>query len=145
LDGRPKQSFNKNAVLFNRKTIGKMKVKIDTKEKFHVINILEPVLTANMTGELEEMLQYCVTGDVKNIILNLQETNHVEADMAIFLLKAQQHAYDKHHSFVLCALPKSLMEWLDKEEYLELMNITPTESEAWDIVQMEEIEREMFD
>jgi hypothetical protein len=25
------------------------------------------------------------------------------------------------------------------------MNITPTESEAWDIVQMEEIERELMD
>jgi hypothetical protein len=24
------------------------------------------------------------------------------------------------------------------------MNVTPTESEAWDIVQMEEIERELF-
>jgi len=24
------------------------------------------------------------------------------------------------------------------------MNVTPTESEAWDIVQMEEMEREMF-
>jgi hypothetical protein len=34
---------------------------------------------------------------------------------------------------------------LEKEELLELMNITPTESEAWDIVQMEEIERELLD
>jgi len=25
------------------------------------------------------------------------------------------------------------------------MNVTPTESEAWDIVQMEEIERELMD
>jgi len=27
---------------------------------------------------------------------------------------------------------------------LDLLNVTPTESEAWDIVQMEEIEREML-
>jgi anti-anti-sigma regulatory factor len=121
-----------------------MKVKIDTKEKFHVINIQEPVLTANMTGELDEILQNAWLGDVKNIILTLRETSHVEPDVALFLLKAQQHAYEQHHSFVLCELPKSLTEWLDNEEYLELMNITPTESEAWDIVQMEEIEREMF-
>ena len=26
-----------------------------------------------------------------------------------------------------------------------MLNITPTESEAWDIVQMEEIERELLD
>ena len=27
----------------------------------------------------------------------------------------------------------------------EVMNVTPTESEAWDIVQMEEIERELME
>jgi Trp operon repressor len=36
-------------------------------------------------------------------------------------------------------------ETFDKEELLELLNSTPTESEAWDIVQMEEIERELLD
>jgi hypothetical protein len=37
-----------------------------------------------------------------------------------------------------------LEDQLDKWELLELLNITPTESEAWDIVQMEEIERELL-
>jgi hypothetical protein len=36
-------------------------------------------------------------------------------------------------------------EFFEKTELLELLNITPTESEAWDIVQMEEIERELLD
>jgi len=30
-------------------------------------------------------------------------------------------------------------------ELLDFLNHTPTESEAWDIVQMEEIERELLD
>ena len=34
---------------------------------------------------------------------------------------------------------------LEELELLEEMNITPTETEAWDIVQMEEIERELMD
>jgi hypothetical protein len=34
---------------------------------------------------------------------------------------------------------------LDKTGLLEIMNVTPTESEAWDIIQMEEIERELMD
>ena len=29
--------------------------------------------------------------------------------------------------------------------WLVFLNVTPTESEAWDIVQMEEIERELLD
>ena len=34
---------------------------------------------------------------------------------------------------------------LKKSSLLELMNVTRTESEAWDIIQMEEIERELMD
>ena len=33
---------------------------------------------------------------------------------------------------------------LDEKDLLEMMNVTLTETEAWDIVQMEEIERELL-
>ena len=33
---------------------------------------------------------------------------------------------------------------LKKQDLFDLLNITPTESEAWDIVQMEEVERELL-
>jgi hypothetical protein len=43
-----------------------------------------------------------------------------------------------------CKFQPSVEEFLEKNEFLEEMNVTPTESEAWDIVQMEEIERDLF-
>jgi hypothetical protein len=46
---------------------------------------------------------------------------------------------------VVCAISDALFDILDKTDYAELLNMTPTESEAWDIVQMEEIERELLD
>ena len=45
----------------------------------------------------------------------------------------------------VCELQKEIEDKLHKMELLEVMNTTPTESEAWDIVQMEEIERELLD
>ena len=57
----------------------------------------------------------------------------------------QGQFYDKNTSFVLCAISDGLFDTLDKTDYAELLNMTPTESEAWDIVQMEEIERELLD
>ncbi len=33
-----------------------MQVKIDTKEKFHAITVIEAILAANMTEELEKCL-----------------------------------------------------------------------------------------
>ena len=44
-----------------------------------------------------------------------------------------------------CCMQPAVEEWLDAQGLLEIMNVTPTESEAWDIVQMEEIEREFLD
>ena len=61
------------------------------------------------------------------------------------LANAQQSYYDNNTSFVICCLSDGLQEVLDLTEYAELLNMTPTETEAWDIVQMEEIERELLD
>ena len=61
------------------------------------------------------------------------------------LVKLQQSFYEQNASFVVCSLQPAVEESLDKTGLLELMNITPTETEAWDIIQMEEIERELMD
>ncbi len=120
-----------------------MNVKIDTKEKFHVISILEPELTANMTEEMQKLFNSSRQNEVKNIVLNLKGIFSIDEPMAACLLNEQNLAYENGLSFVICCLEKPLEEWLDKAELLELMNVTPTESEAWDIIQMEEIEREL--
>ncbi len=121
-----------------------MKVKIDTKEKFHVITIEEPFLAANMTEELEECLLSFLDGSVKNIVLNVQQVGRLDTASAESLVKIQQTFYENNHSFVICEFQPETEAYLDKEGLLEIMNITPTESEAWDIVQMEEIERELL-
>lgn len=121
-----------------------MLVKLDTKEKFHVITILEPVITANMTEELQGTFDACTQNGVKNIILNLENVSEMELEAALKLCNMQQNSYENNHSFVFCSIQKDVEKWLDSQELLELMNVTPTESEAMDILQMEEIEREMF-
>ena len=121
-----------------------MQVKIDTKEKFHVITIQEPGLYANMTEELIQSLEALTQKDVKNIVLRCIEINEIELKPAEAILTLQQKAYENNRSFVICELNPEVEAFLEKEGVLELMNVTPTESEAGDIVQMEEIEREMF-
>ncbi len=122
-----------------------MQVKIDTKEKFHVITLLDPQIPANMTEELQQSLTHYLQQDVKNVVLNMGKVEGMELQAAEALIKVQQSFYENNASFVICALQPSVEEWLDKEQLLEIMSATPTESEAWDIVQMEEIERELLD
>jgi anti-anti-sigma factor len=122
-----------------------MQVKIDTKEKFHVITVSDATLSASMTVELEKSLLPYLQNVVKNVILVLSEVGSIEVEAAEKLVLIQQQFYENGASFVICGLQPAVEDFLDKSELLEIMNVTPTESEAWDIVQMEEIERELLD
>lgn len=121
-----------------------MKFKIDTREKFHVIHIQEPELSANMTADLENSLLPLLKQDVKNAVVILKDIQSIDDAAANMLINLQQQFYGQKSSFVLCELQKQVETNLDEKGLLELMNVTPTESEAWDIVQMEEIERELL-
>lgn len=121
-----------------------MKVKIDTKERFHAITLPGPSLSATMTEELGTCLLPYLQNDVKNIVLILKDIQSMDKAAAEKLVFIQQSYYENSASFVICELQKPVEEFLDQNELLELMNVTPTESEAWDIVQMEDIERELM-
>ena len=121
-----------------------MQVKIDTKEKFHAIELSGPALSASMTDELDSGLLPCLQNDVKNVVLILEDISEMDIAAAEKLAEIQQKFYENNASFVICGLQKQVEDFLDEHELLELMNVTPTQSEAWDIVQMEEIERELL-
>ena len=121
-----------------------MNVKIDTKEKFTVITPLDPHFHANMTGKLDELLLSYTEKNIPHIVLNMKNVEVIDPEPAIKLAQIQQLFYEKNVSFVICELKPTVESILDSNELLEIMNVTPTESEAWDIVQMEEIERELM-
>jgi anti-anti-sigma factor len=120
-----------------------MNVKIDTKEKFHVITLPGPLISATMTEELAGGLLSYLQNDVKSIVLVLKDIKTIDNAAAEKLVSIQQKFYENNASFVICELQKPVEEFLDQISLLEMMNVTPTESEAGDIVQMEEIEREL--
>ncbi len=122
-----------------------MKVKIDTKEKFHVITLSEPILAANLAADLTQVVTKLLHEEIKNVVLNLNDVTSIEEPAAEQLARLQQNFYENNASFVICNVQKEVEQQLDGFGLLELMNITPSESEAWDIVQMEEIERELMD
>jgi len=122
-----------------------MKVKTDTKEKFHVISVQTSNLSGNMAAELSSYFLQQLQSPTRNIVLNLKELDSLDKEASERLVKVQQNFYEQNASFVICELQADVEEFLDKEDLLELMNITATESEAWDIVQMEEIERELME
>jgi anti-anti-sigma factor len=121
-----------------------MNIKTDTKEKFSILSLLEPALTENMAGELEQKLRSLLQNDTPHLVLNLAGVESIEEGPAQVLAGCQQQFYESDCSFVICCLTPGVEARLDELELLELLNVTPTESEAGDIVQMEEIEREIL-
>jgi anti-anti-sigma regulatory factor len=122
-----------------------MKVKIDTKEKFDVLTLQDTILSANMTEELNQLLLSFLKKNNKNVVLKMGTINEIDDVVANSLLSIQQKFYSENASFVICEIGPSLEQYLKNLKIFQMMNITPTESEAWDIVQMEEIERELME
>ena len=121
-----------------------MNVKIDTKERFTVITPEDAHLSDNMTVELNQLLLAYLQKDMPHVILKMDAVESVDDLMAENIAAIQQQFYEKNCSFVICSLRKNVEQLLEKKELLEFMNVTPSESEAWDILQMEEIERELL-
>jgi anti-anti-sigma factor len=122
-----------------------MQVKIDTKEKFTTLTPDTQDLSDNLAENLATTIRDYMQKDTKNIILNLQDVQQIGEACAKELATQQQQFYEQNASFVICCMQPSVEDKLEKLELLELLNVTPTESEAWDIIQMEEIERELMD
>jgi anti-anti-sigma regulatory factor len=121
-----------------------MQFKTDTKERFHVITVQEPELPADMTAKMEQCFLPWLEQDVKNLAVSLASVDRIDKEAGQTLLKLQQTFSRNKASFVLFGLKPAVLTSLEKLGLLEQLNVTPTESEAWDIVQMEEIERELL-
>jgi anti-anti-sigma factor len=121
-----------------------MEVKTDTKEKFHVIRVETTQIPANMAAELNGHFLELLKGTIKNVVLNLRDVKNIAEEAAETLVRIQQKFYEAGASFVICELTEEVESFLDSKNLLEMMNTTPTESEAGDIVQMEEMERELL-
>lgn len=121
-----------------------MEVKIDTKEKFHVITLPGPSISASMTEELASCLLPYLQNDVKNLVVIFKDIQNLDYAAGKKLVEIQQTFHEDSASFVICEVSPEVKDFLDQNELLDLLNVVPTESEAWDIVQMEEIERELL-
>ncbi len=122
-----------------------MQYKTEPKEKFTVIKLTDTILSSNLVPELTVLTNSILEKDPKNLVLDLSAVTNWDHAIIEQLVDAQQKYYDNNASFVICCLSSSLQDSLDATDFADMMNTTPTESEAWDIVQMEEIERELLD
>jgi anti-anti-sigma regulatory factor len=122
-----------------------MELKIDTKEKYQLLTPAGASITAIIAAEIVTICNKYLESTQKNMVLNLENVEEIAPDACQILTDLQQAFYDKSASFVMCCLNAKLEDAFDELGLLEVLNLTPTLSEASDIVMMEEIERELLD
>ena len=119
-----------------------MEIKIDTKEKFKVITPIIELFDDNIAKEFEELCLSFSNTEKKNLIINCKCLKILDENAKKVLENLTQIFYTNNLSFVVCECNEDITN--SNKDWFEEINYAPTESEAWDIVQIEEIERELF-
>jgi anti-anti-sigma regulatory factor len=120
-----------------------MNFKIDTREKFTIITPVSDFSSDNLTAEFKELANSYLQPKT-NLVINLKNVINTKETLVNHLAALQNEFYEQHISFVICEMQPSVFSLVKNLELDDVMNITPTETEAWDIVQMEEVERELL-
>jgi len=118
--------------------------KVDTKERFSVVRLTDGAFTVNVADDLTTFVTKQLQQPEKNVIVDFSNIATADRQALIELATLHQLAYKNRSSFVICHINDAVKNALDELDLSDALNITPTESEAWDIVQMEEIERELL-
>jgi len=121
-----------------------MKIKVDTKEKFQVLRPQTPELSVIMAEEMVRVVTRQFGTATKNAIIDMTGVAQADEQALVELATLLQLCQKNQASLVFFGVNQAVKSTMQGLELIDVFQITPTESEAWDIVQMEEIERELF-
>lgn len=121
-----------------------MKFKIDTKEKFVILQPEIPVLDANLSEDFQASIAALPERSDRNLILDMALVQNADPAGVQAILTVYRQQYDSHLSCALTGLNNTLTQALRAAGGDAELNITPTLSEAIDIVMMEDLERELL-
>lgn len=121
-----------------------MKIKVDTKEKLSVLRLQETLFSENMAEELFIVAANLLQQPHKNMVVDFANVTAAEQTALPALADLYQKATENNASFVLCNINAPIKKLLHKLDLSDVLNTAPTESEACDMVHMEEMEREMW-
>lgn len=119
-----------------------MQFKIDTKEKIVIFRLEETTLNAKMSDELESVIGNVSGLEEKNLILDLHSLESADESGLKAIFTVYNRQYERGLSAAIAGLNTTLTTVLTGV-HPEMLNVVPTESEAIDMVMMEDFEREL--
>ena len=115
----------------------------DQKEKLVYITSNVEKLDAIYAPELKSELVLQNRNTQRNIIVDLSATKYIDSSGLSALLVGQRLCREANGTFVVCGLQETVKKLISISQLDSVFKITPTLSEAIDLVYMEEVEREI--
>ena len=121
-----------------------MKVKIDTKEHFHLIVPEESAISAIMAEPWHRLLETYAAMAPFNLVVSLEQVRTM-APECLEALEEQVHRSRSNRHSLAVFLPTVSPLRIPANTYLEKLEPVQTLDEAIDLVAMESLERELLD
>ena len=114
---------------------------IDTQDKYTLVTVGAERLNSLNAPELKSNFVVLSNGGVRNIIINLEQVQYSDSSGISALLVGNRLCADAGGTFVVAAAKDPVKKVMKIAQIDKVINMTPTTSEAVDLVFMDEIER----
>lgn len=120
-----------------------MNFTIEDKGKYTSVVSNVEKLDTTCAPELKSELVYLNKTGVRNIIIDLTATRYCDSSGLSALLVANRLCKSVNGTLVVCGLQEPVRKLVQISQLESVLSITPTSSEAVDLLYMEEIEKDI--
>lgn len=122
-----------------------MNFEVNNEDKHALITAKVEKLDSLNAPDLKSELVVLNKNGVRNIVVNLEHTRYCDSSGLSAILVGNRLCKNAGGTFVVTGLQSSVKKLISISQLESVLNITPTVSEAVDLVMMEEVERDLGD
>ncbi len=120
-----------------------MSMLTEEKERYTILKLQEEKLDSIVAPDVKAQVVLLNKNNQANLIIDLSEVKYCDSSGLSALLVANRGTRDLDGAFVLCGLQPMVEKLVSISQLDKVFNITPTLSEAEDMIMMEIIEKEL--
>ncbi len=120
-----------------------MNFTIEDKGKYTLVKSNVDKLDSTCAPELKSELVYLNKTNVRNVIIDLGATRYCDSSGLSALLVANRLCKSVNGSLIVCSLQEPVQKLVQISQLESVLSITPSLSEAVDLLFMEEIEKDV--
>lgn len=115
----------------------------EEKEKFLLFKVTADKLDATISTEVKAAVSNAINQGHKNIIMDMSQVKYCDSSGLNVILIGYRGCKNANGSFILFGTSKMVSKLIHMSQLNTILSIVETESEAIDLLYMEEIERDI--